>query len=237
MLIKIENKEQLKNLINATNGSKQIQWKDDKNKTVKRRISISTLGSLMVLWEKSRTRGIEYETEITKLINEGLLYFVYQNQTIKEELTPAQKYISDLKKWEKAIEKNRHPNIWNNLLNENNKLTQEKEQILLNNPDIKTHFDAWDKAKEIGINRITEYKTTTLNTWKIPEYYKIAIKDALDNKKKYRCEWHNKYDCKVEINATPEVQRAWFSLEYRGMLNGHYYMLLNDNTALYLEDD
>ena len=234
MLLKIENKEQLRELIkNTSSGTKKIQWINEKNEIVQKRIAISTFGSLMIMWEKSRRRGMQYESEITELIQKGILYFVLPNKKEKN-MTAAEKYISELKKWEKAVEK-KHPNVWNDLLTK--KLTPEKEAILLNDANIKSHFDAWKKAGDIGLNRISKYKTTTLDAWRIPEYHKAEIKKALDNKGKYSCSWRYKYDCSVEVNATEEVQRAWFSLEYKDCGNGHYYLLLNDNLAIFAEDD
>ena len=237
MLLKIDNKEQLRDLMEKQKGiTSYILWKNEKGETEKRRIAISRYGSLMVLWKRRRHIGISYESEISELINKELLYFLIQNQKEGKDITPAEKYISELKKWEKAVSK-RHPNVWDDLITDKNRLTPEKEQILLNDTDIKGSFDAWKKAGEIGLNHIEGYKTTNLDTWHIPAYHKAAIKDALDNKGQYRCSWRYKYDCSVEVNATEEVQKAWFSLEFKDCGNGHYYLLLNENLAIFAEDD
>ncbi len=237
MLVKINSKDELRKLIQEHKGTNYIQYQNDKGETVRKRIAISTLDFLMVMWAKSRTTGINYETRISELIQKGLLYFVLSNKQT-EKLTPAQEYIQRLKKWEKTVRTKRHPNVWGDVVSDKKRLTPEKEAILLNDPEIKTSFDAWSKAGKLGLNRIDgKYKTTTLNTWKIPEYCKEGIKKALDNKGKYTCSWRYKYDCSVEVNATEDVQRAWFSLEYKGCGNGHYYILLNDNLAVFAEDD
>ena len=98
MLLKIENKEQLRELIkNTSSGTKKIQWINEKNEIVQKRIAISTFGSLMIMWEKSRRRGMQYESEITELIQKGILYFVLPNKKEKN-MTAAEKYISELKK-------------------------------------------------------------------------------------------------------------------------------------------
>jgi hypothetical protein len=43
------------------------------------------------------------------------------------------------------------------------------------------------------------------------------------------------YDVSFEYNA--KAQKAWYSEEYRNCGNGHYYIALDHNTALYIEDD
>ena len=236
MLLKINSKEQLRELMARETGTKYIQYENERGETVRKRIAVSTLGSLMVMLVKSRRRGIQYESELTELIQRDVLYFVLQRQNEAKNMTAAEKYISELKKWEKAVSK-RHPNVWNDLITDKNRLTPEKEQILLNDTDIKGSFDAWKKAGEIGLNHIEGYKTTNLDTWHIPAYHKKAIKNALDNKEQYRCSWRYKYDCSVEVDATEKVKRAWFSLEFKDCGNGHYYLLLNENLAIFAEDD
>lgn len=43
------------------------------------------------------------------------------------------------------------------------------------------------------------------------------------------------YDVSFEYN--PEKQAAWYSEEYRYCGNGHYYLALDENTAVFCEDD
>jgi hypothetical protein len=67
------------------------------------------------------------------------------------------------------------------------------------------------------------------------EYYK-EIKEAMQNKQKYevpRLELN--YDNSFEYN--PEADRAWYSEEYRGCGNGHYYLALDNQYAIFWEDD
>jgi hypothetical protein len=182
----------------------------------------------------SRRYGYHFAYQTKKFIEQGLLFLILENAKTKK--TPAQKYIADLVNWEKAVAK-RHPNVWGDLVNDKNRLTPEKIKKMLEYENINEHFDAWDKAKECGLSRINAYKTTTLSAWHCPDYDIEGIQRAMDEKGQYSCKWRYKYDCSVEVNATEEVKRAWFSLEYKGMLNGHYYYLLNPNLAIFGEDD
>jgi len=45
----------------------------------------------------------------------------------------------------------------------------------------------------------------------------------------------NGYD--VTFNYQPEDNKAWYSEEYRGCGNGHYYLALDATHALFYEDD
>ena len=59
--------------------------------------------------------------------------------------------------------------------------------------------------------------------------------EALNEKRKYSMRWTVSYDNSVEYN--PEGERAWYSEEYRGCGNGHYYLLLDEKHAAFREDD
>jgi hypothetical protein len=58
---------------------------------------------------------------------------------------------------------------------------------------------------------------------------------ALQEKRKYSMRWTVSYDNSVEFN--PDGNRAWYSEEYRGCGNGHYYLLLDEKHAAFREDD
>ena len=59
--------------------------------------------------------------------------------------------------------------------------------------------------------------------------------EALNEKRKYSMRWTVSYDNSVEYNS--EGERAWYSEEYRGCGNGHYYLLLDEKHAAFREDD
>jgi len=59
--------------------------------------------------------------------------------------------------------------------------------------------------------------------------------NALNEKRPYHMRWTVSYDNSVEYN--PDGSRAWYSEEYRGCGNGHYYLLLDDKHAAFREDD
>lgn len=67
------------------------------------------------------------------------------------------------------------------------------------------------------------------------DWIKRGWLEALNEKRKYSMRWTVSYDNSVEYN--PEGERAWYSEEYRGCGNGHYYLLLDEKHAAFREDD
>lgn len=64
---------------------------------------------------------------------------------------------------------------------------------------------------------------------------KGIIARCITDKKSYHCFHTVSYDVSFEYNA--EKGKAWYSEEYRGCGNGHYYLALDNNLALFCEDD
>ena len=64
---------------------------------------------------------------------------------------------------------------------------------------------------------------------------KESIKDALKDCNKISFRETVNYD--VSFDYDPASNKAWYSEEYRGTGNGHYYLALNENTALFCEND
>jgi hypothetical protein len=65
--------------------------------------------------------------------------------------------------------------------------------------------------------------------------YKNQIKESLDKKQSISLYQRVKYDVSFEYNS--EKGLAWYSEEYKNCGNGHYYLALDENTALFYEDD
>ena len=66
--------------------------------------------------------------------------------------------------------------------------------------------------------------------------YKSRIKEALESKTSYSTgRVQVNYDNSFSYDA--ETNKAWYSEEYRNCGNGHYYLALDENTALFVEDD
>lgn len=66
-------------------------------------------------------------------------------------------------------------------------------------------------------------------------FHKERIANALASKTPYNVRERVNYDVSFEYN--PEKNMAWYSEEYRDCGNGHYYIALDENTALFVEND
>ena len=75
----------------------------------------------------------------------------------------------------------------------------------------------------------------TINWGQGHDWIKQGWLAALREKRNYSMRWTVSYDNSVEFN--PDGNRAWYSEEYRGCGNGHYYLLLDEKHAAFREDD
>lgn len=64
---------------------------------------------------------------------------------------------------------------------------------------------------------------------------KQMIKECMEKKESVRFSTRVNYDVSFEYDA--ERNKAWYSEEYRNCGNGHYYLAIDGNTALFYEDD
>jgi len=91
----------------------------------------------------------------------------------------------------------------------------------------------WYMSKTAKVKKMRFY-----NKWQNDKEL-TDIANALENKTPIRIStdgrWTGGYD--VSYNYQPEDNKAWYSEEYRGCGNGHYYLGLDATHALFYEDD
>ena len=63
----------------------------------------------------------------------------------------------------------------------------------------------------------------------------LQIQNAMDAQTKFGTSGRTNYDISFEYN--PEKKLAWYSEEYKGCGNGHYYLALDATHAIYWEKD
>lgn len=70
-------------------------------------------------------------------------------------------------------------------------------------------------------------------------YWLDKVKDAIENRKKFRdCNYELRYDKSIDIEPSEDWDiRGRYSREYHWCWNWHYYMLLDWDTAVFLEND
>lgn len=163
--------------------------------------------------------------------------------------------LDGLRKFKKAFTQNAHPNLWSNLVKDyaefdvndferyaNENLTEEQKN---DSGDVYSCLSKYSQEHNSHIILENCWKTTTIKSNAPTNSYNYryndciaSIKNHLDNKENFYYNWNGKYDVSVEGKlGNDDVYRAWLSLEYRGCGNGHYYLLINENQALFTEDD
>lgn len=201
--------------------------------------------NVFVLKTKCRNRGWQFTIE-------NFVKFFDFDITQKQEDKTKQWH----KRLNKAIKCLNESGLWQNLkivYNNLLKITWEEKENLY-----KLYFTNEEQAKQLakekypfmlGINEDgKEYLNTEyiyeLSECKLKSMYfgkfintaeKETIKEKIKNKEKYNCFHRTNYDTSFSYNA--EKQLAWYSEEYKDCGNGHYYLALDNSTAVFCEND
>ena len=221
------------------------------------RFVIESDGSYFVLAPKRKTRGWRYSP--TQFFN------YYKIKETKTGLTENDKWKKRLKKAIALCKQNdlwhNLQEIWENLYNhvsleEKRRIYEEywacdrydKEKGEQNYMDfvssVKSKYPFMIKTDDNGKEHIiTDYiwelSECTLKSMYFGKWDNTTIKDnirrALAEKRKHSESVTVSYDVSFEYN--PELKKAWYSEEYRNCGNGHYYLALSENTAVFAEND
>ena len=62
-------------------------------------------------------------------------------------------------------------------------------------------------------------------------------KQCIENGEKYTHRWEKGYDNSIEFSVHGGRKCGWYSTEYRGCCNGHYYLALDEKRAIFCETD
>lgn len=79
-------------------------------------------------------------------------------------------------------------------------------------------------------------KTINYHSWE-KEQIRERFAKSIADKTEYRHRWEKGYDNSIECGARGDDMCAWYSEEYRGCGNGHYYLALDARHALFVEND
>ena len=224
-----EEYKELYDSVKKNGKSKAVLTLKDGKKMIKRFFTSSS-GSLCVMRKGYRRYGYS-------------IYKDYFDDAVKVEIVKEKRksdvewYIEDLLKWKRYVLKYRVNGVWNELKKNTESITDANLILLkLCSDEIHSHYDAWKRAGEIGLPKIEGFKTTTLKTAKCP--YLKEIKKAFEEKRSFNYHWRGSYDYSAEGRLEDSGEfNAWFSMEYKGCGNGHYYLLLDGMHAIFAEDD
>lgn len=98
--------------------------------------------------------------------------------------------------------------------------------------DARIVSDTWYLYHMSGPARV---KSMYFGRWSGHKEKMAAIKNALKDKKETRITGRASYD--VTYNYEPKTARAWYSEEFKGCGNGHYYLAIDATGALFYETD
>lgn len=146
-------------------------------------------------------------------------------------------YADELKLAQKYLMANRHPNLWDDLARDYDFDEQKFQQFKRDTQGL-SHYESWQKASDYGLPRMEGHKTITMQSAGMPKYAQDRLKQAIENKEDYSFGWDCNYDCRVSTKlGTDGIYRGWFSQEYRGTGNGHYWLLISPTQAIFAEHD
>lgn len=143
------------------------------------------------------------------------------------------------------------------MLNESGLWTDIKKELLkfldLSDDEIKTDFvdgDIYETYRSKKYDWLSCYQVFSSlkakKCWKNPSFGKYDFskdniidyfKRSISDKKPIRFTWRNVYDNTLEIINDNDIYRGFYSEEFRGCGNGHYYLLFDATHAIFYEDD
>jgi len=80
------------------------------------------------------------------------------------------------------------------------------------------------------------WKSIAWSKWE-RERMSAEVAECIKNGTNFHRRWENGYDNSVEIANRDGEKLAWYSEEYRGCGNGHYYLMFDATHAIFYEDD
>ena len=140
-------------------------------------------------------------------------------------------------RWRNYILKHTAPGLWRTLVENALKVTAEKLRKF-----IETSWEGkriWEIKEELGLPTLRSFhRTTTLKSQGAPQEIIEMVREKIRKREEFSFFWRGKYDCSVSGMFTEDGDFwATLSLEYKDKGNGHYYLLLNENAAIWEEDD
>jgi hypothetical protein len=158
--------------------------------------------------------------------------------TFEEKLKKAVKYYQYKRNF---FLKHAHRDLWPDLWKQ---FTEDKtEQLIVtlrNKWEQSTEKDYlshsyFDVRHDLDIPWFEDNRPNILDVSKLFYFSSINLALAIKAKRDYSARGFGKYDYSVSYQAADNA--AWFSEEYKGCLNGHYYLLISEKVAMFTESD
>lgn len=111
---------------------------------------------------------------------------------------------------------------------------------------VKSNYETYCKFKEqnglhISGDMFFNLLTKGIKTIKYEKYTRLEdsadFAKAIKERREFSRKWYNGYDISIDCKPVQDDMYAWYSEEYKGLLNGHYYIALDEKHVWFCEDD
>ena len=240
--------EEVKNIVaNATIGKFKVTFEN--GRTANFRLFLDIYGRVGVLDKKKKVYGHVLFSSYSRT-NEDYRHWV----SLEEVKTkPTDKFSLFMKRARKAVEMLDGSGLWEDINKEIKhflSLDEDKQREMVNdiltdsynNFYLKTDGNGkynWVHTYQIfcGFARKRCWKSIAWSKYRRTQY-ENDVRQAIANKTNFTRNWANGYDNSLEICLGEDGKlRAWYSEEFRGCGNGHYYLLFDATHAIFYEDD
>ena len=218
--------ENKKSIVVYNNGTKLVErfFISANNNLCRFKKGSNRQGYIMTLNEVENIVSIEVEDTKTPI------------QYCRANLKKVEKYLADSKLWVEMLRGVQHlqtlsDDELNDLCNWDKYHSLFSEE---NRKDKRMYFFGIDCF--VGLFRKGCIKTINFESFE-REHYQNILKERISKQEGFRYSWQKGYDNRVVLDFENGNGVGWYSEEFRGCGNGHYYYLLDEKHVLFGEDD
>ena len=226
--------DELKQIIENNKNVKEFNVIDITGKLTKMRLFISSQGVLCYFPRGKRTYGYALESAIISCIQSC-------NPIIKDEFMIVKRFMKNVIKYLSAS------GLWKYIKDDYTKILEQGDEYLKKAISLDFSEQRQFLQETIGVesfhvdnivySALKGIKTINYDKYE-REYRREKIGEIIKNKANGRFYWRNGYDCRVQFaNDGDECYLGWYSEEYVGSGNGHYYLALDEKRAIFCEHD
>lgn len=222
------NLEDLAKVISASDVENHFVIVLKNGKKIQKRMFVACNGQPCEFRYRSKTTGRYIdESEITE----------WESVKPKDEVNPYVRYRNFFKTCVKYLEESK---LWPDMLADFKLVLSNEElfKFIVEKEKVTDYFEFNEKLRKFGMT--SKYVDTFHRTIKkgiiTINYVKCNKKcysDLFNKSTETTIRWRKVYDCTLSKNDG----KAWYSEEYKNTGNGHYYLALDANHAIFREDD
>jgi hypothetical protein len=220
----IESRNEIVNFIRENKGKRFNVTYSNGTYLEKVRLFVSSDGTPAYYKKGSRKYG--YELAVNGMTAIGIVKSRNSNLTNNEKFAKnARKLVSILKQ----------SGLWQNIVDRmENEYNYEFSKMVECEADFAYSILNW-KVKRMNFRPKAKWWISKESANEENEQKLNYIKECVANKRDCTVTTRNSYDIRFDYVA--EKQKAWYSEEYKGCANGHYYLAIDSEHAIYYEKD